>query len=753
MAISTENLLRAMYDSLADPVIIGDSNRKIIAANAAAAKTFGYTVDEILQMNPSDFYASTEDFENVGKEMYPLTKESGRVHQRVNFRRKDGSIFAGELSFSQVLAEDGRPVGMVGIIRDLTEILAAQEERLRAEKILKTALASIPEGFVVYDEQDRLILCNDAYRELYPLAAPAMQVGATFETIVRYGLKHGQYPEAGDTEESQEAWLKARLERHFRPASQFIQQIAPDKWLQIDEIVTEENYRVGVRTDVSALTRIKSEAEQLGLVIEGVGQEVYLFDVNSGTFLSVNKSARDNLQYSTEELRRMSARDINKSLSEKELEDVISQMLAGQTKFVDSDWLHQRKDGSTYMCRVRLELMDSGPSPVILAFGEDITERLELEQEMQRKRHEFEALVRSLPDMITRSAPDTTLRYVNEHYAGFVGFKPEEMVGRKFIEFIPEEIRQNVWSHLSALTPEKPMDSYERAMRDHKGRRHWFIWTNQMMFRDGEPVELVSVGRDITESYKAKERIARQTRELAKRNDALEQFAGIVSHDLKAPLRQIRLFSEMMAEDVADGKTDELAEYSAHISERGRAMEQMISSLLEYSQLAYQAIKPKTFKLSEAIGSAWNNLAINAIETGARLSGDVDAEVHADLNLLIQLFQNLFANSMKYRDEAAAPEIRVAVTNGQSNTSIAVEDNGIGIDPKYAEHVFGVFQRLHRDERQYSGSGIGLSLCRRIAESHGGSIVIDPDFTGGTRFVITLPNGRNPAGESAAAAQ
>ena len=127
MAISTENLLRAMYDSLSDPVIIGDSNRKIIAANTAASKTFGYSVDEILQMNPTDFYASTEEFEKVGKEMYPLTKESGRVHQRVNFRRKDGSIFPGELSFSQVLGEDGQPVGMVGIIRDLTEILAAQE--------------------------------------------------------------------------------------------------------------------------------------------------------------------------------------------------------------------------------------------------------------------------------------------------------------------------------------------------------------------------------------------------------------------------------------------------------------------------------------------------------------------------------------------------------------------------------------------------------------------------------------------------
>jgi len=539
----------------------------------------------------------------------------------------------------------------------------------------------------------------------------------------------------------------------LNPSSAFVQQIAPDRWLQVDETVTEENYRVGVRTDVSALTRIKSEAERLGSIIEGVTQEVFLVRLSDRKFIYANKAACENLQYSMEELRELDPQMVNVDTNPNELAQKAAAIISGESKLPLADTRLRRKDGSTYVCRVRMERMDNTSEPVILALGEDITERLELEREMERKRHEFEALVRSLPDMITRSTPDTTLRYVNGHYAGFVGRDAGEMVGRKFIDFIPEEIRQNVLSHISALTPEKPIDSYERAMKDHKGQRHWFIWTNQMTFRDGKPVELVSVGRDITESYKAKERIARQTRELAKRNDALEQFAGIVSHDLKAPLRQIRLFSEMMAEDVAAGKMDELAEYSTHISERGKAMEHMISSLLEYSQLAYQAIKPKTFKLSEAVGSAWNNLAVNAIETGARLTGNVEAEVHADLHLLIQLFQNLFANSMKYRGEATAPHIRVEVTNAKGLTSIVVEDNGIGIDPKYAEHVFGVFQRLHRDERQYTGSGIGLSLCRRIAESHGGKIVLDPSFNGGARFVITLPNSRNAPSENAGPAQ
>ena len=168
-------------------------------------------------------------------------------------------------------------------------------------------------------------------------------------------------------------------------------------------------------------------------------------------------------------------------------------------------------------------------------------------------------------------------------------------------------------------------------------------------------------------------------------------------------------------------------------------MEQMVSSLLEYSQLAYLSTNPTTFKLSEAVAVAWSNLAINAIEAEARLTNEVDAEILADRNLMIQLLQNLFANSMKYRTAGTPVEVRVDVQTQDTVVSIAVTDNGIGIDPKQAENIFGVFKRLHRDEKQYPGSGLGLALCRRIAESHGGKIVLDASVPRGARFVITLP--------------
>lgn len=739
MQLAPEKMLKALYDTLPNPVLIVDSERTILAVNAAATVTFGYTAEEFIGMVTVEIYADAVDAQDVAGELYPLSGDASPVHRRLGLRRKDGSVFPGELTVSPMESVDGETTGSVALIRDLSEIYKAQEDRLRAETILNTALDSISDGFVVFDDQDRLMLCNESYRKIYSISAPAIQIGKTFESILRYGLEHGQYPDAGDTQQSREAWLQNRLIQHKASGEPFVQEISPDRSLLIEERVTAENYRVGVRTDVTAIKRINSEAERLGLIIEGVSQEVYLVSLLDDKVISANKSARDNLQYSMEEMRELSPRDINCGFSPVELEEVFAPILAGESKVQIFDTVHRRKDGTTYPGRARLERMKDSSEPVALAFVEDITERLEIEHALARKEHEFQTLVQNLPDFITRARPDTTLTYINENYARFVGLEASEMIDRKFFDFVPEAHRSTLVAHLETLTPEKPMAITEQAMIGPSGEPLWYLWSNLMVFENGEPVELVSVGRDITEVREAQTRIARQARTLELRNQALEQFSGIVSHDLKAPLRQIRLFADMIAEDVSAGRTEDLATFSDYISDRSQSMEQMTSNLLEYSQMAYQRINPETFQLSDAVAAAWGNLSVNAGEAQARLISQADIELKADFGLVTQLFQNLFANSMKYCQPGIPAVIRVSAHSGEDSVIISVEDNGIGIDPAHSETIFGVFQRLHTDEKLYSGSGVGLALCRQIADSHDGSIVLDPAYEGGARFTVTLP--------------
>ncbi|MBC7280729.1 PAS domain S-box protein [Hoeflea sp.] len=749
MQPSAEILARALYDAFPDPVLVSGADGCIVAANPAAGTLLGYGEAELLGMKRAELEASGEGFTDQEQPLAAGHPEAGWIRRRASLRCKDGRVVPAELSEGPLAPTDQAPAGRVTIVRELSAASRLPDGLRRhgmdrdsgsaPDPSLKSALDSVSHGFAIYDPADRLVLCNTAYRTMHSDFTSAIQIGKTYEEILRETINSGRYPQAGSTPETRQAWVEKHLEIHKNPGEPYVYQVGADRWIQVEDRVTADNYRVGLRADVTDLIRARSEAERLGFILEGVAQEVYLVDPRDRSIIYANKTARENLQYSMEELRGMDARDLNAEFRPEEITEKMQPLIEGRTKVLQFDTRHRRKDGSIYVCRIRVQHMENAPEPMMLSLGEDITERLEIERALERKQTEFEALVRSLPDIISRARPDTTLTYVNDNYARFIGCTAEELVGRRFIDFVPPEMRAEVMQKIAGLTPEQPIKTMERQMQDHRGQTFWYSWTNLMVFENGEPVELVSVGRDVTQSYEARVRIAHQTRELAMRNDSLEQFAGIVSHDLKAPLRQIRLFADMIAEDVGSGKTEELEMLSAHISDRGKAMEKMISSLLEYSQLAYQTIKPTHFRLSDAAAEAWSNLAVHALESEARLTFGSDAEISADQSLMIQLLQNLFANSMKYRALGTPVTVRVDVEIGPAEVSIIVADNGIGIDPAYAERIFGVFQRLHRDEQQYTGSGLGLALCRRIAESHGGAIALDVSYQAGARFVVTLP--------------
>ena len=743
MPFQPEQLLKALYDTLPDPVVITNLDRIVLGVNRAALSEFLMREDELVGINSATLFASLEDADNVAAKIFSASFLDEQFHMRVTLRRSDGTTFPSELSVSRVLDGNGRRVGQIAVVRNISKMLEAETERLKIERILTSGLATIKEGFVVYDQDDRLLVCNEAYKEIYAISAPAIKEGASFEDILRYGLKHGQYPEAGTTKKAQEAFLRERLKRHRETHDSMIQMVEPDRWIQIEEKITRDGLRVGLRTDITNLRKIRSEAERLGRIIDAVAQEIYILDVVEERFAYANKGARNNLGYSMEELKGLKPSDVSSQFSATEMNKLLKPLMDGNITHVLTDDRLYRRDGSSYPARIRFEIMAvlEGVNNVI-AFVEDISERIEIERELERRRYEFETLLRNIPDAITRAKPDTTLTYVNDRYATFEGLTPADMIGQPFADRIPEGLRANVLAHIAALTPDNPMDTFEQPMIDHKGQHYWFLWSNLMIFENGERKELVSVGRDITEGREARDRIARQSHELQLRNDALEQFAGIVSHDLKAPLRQIRLFAEMIGEDAKAGRLDELPALSGHVSEGVRRMERMVTSLLGYSRLAYQSLNPVNVSLSAVVSAAWANLSVPVQDKAASLSLRNSVVFDADHDLLVQLFQNLIDNSIKYVDSNQSPHIAIGATVSGDRVVIHIEDNGIGIASLYHDTVFGVFQRLHKDEKTYPGTGVGLALCRRIAESHGGKLTIDPSFEGGTRFVLDLPRTR-----------
>lgn len=224
--------------------------------------------------------------------------------------------------------------------------------------------------------------------------------------------------------------------------------------------------------------------------------------------------------------------------------------------------------------------------------------------------------------------------------------------------------------------------------------------------------------------------------ELARSNEELSQFAYSAAHDLQAPLRRTNAFCELLQKKYCGQFDEEGSEYLDFIVKCTGQMQDLVSGLLEYGRVG---TSPRSFQhvnCSEAVEAAIANLELQLQENEAKVTCDGLPSVYGDRIQLIQLFQNLIGNAVKYCGQRT-PVVHVSASVSDEVTQFSVKDNGIGIDPKYTEQVFAVFRRLHSDE-EYSGSGIGLATCRKIVERHGGTIWFDSQLGEGSVFHFTI---------------
>jgi light-regulated signal transduction histidine kinase (bacteriophytochrome) len=241
---------------------------------------------------------------------------------------------------------------------------------------------------------------------------------------------------------------------------------------------------------------------------------------------------------------------------------------------------------------------------------------------------------------------------------------------------------------------------------------------------------------NITERKHAEQELARQAHELALSNADLQQFAYVTSHDLQEPLRNIANLSEMLTSRYLGCLDADADEFIGNISSNADRMRTLIQDLLGYSRIVNSGWTPSgPVEMSQAVEWALSNLR-QSIETSGTIVhiGELPT-LTADRVLLIQIFQNLIGNAIKYRS-AKPPEVWISSTRDESDWIISVRDNGIGIDPRYHESIFGVFKRLHG--RDVPGTGIGLAICRKIVEKHGGKIWVESEPGAGSTFRFTL---------------
>jgi len=235
-----------------------------------------------------------------------------------------------------------------------------------------------------------------------------------------------------------------------------------------------------------------------------------------------------------------------------------------------------------------------------------------------------------------------------------------------------------------------------------------------------------------------------QAIELRRSNAELEQFAYVASHDLQEPLRKVASFCQLLQRRYADGLDERANQYIAFAVDGATRMQTLINDLLAFSRVGRLHTESTAVDLDDVVKTVQSGLSLAIEDAGAQLTHDPLPAVTGDRTQLEMLFHNLLGNAIKFRAPDQPPRIHVEAVRDGERWRLAVADNGIGIDPEYAPKVFTIFQRLHTRDA-YPGNGIGLALCKKIVEFHGGTIAIDPDRTPGTRVTFDLPAVNNPA--------
>lgn len=278
-------------------------------------------------------------------------------------------------------------------------------------------------------------------------------------------------------------------------------------------------------------------------------------------------------------------------------------------------------------------------------------------------------------------------------------------------------------------------------LRHADGTYRWVLARGQV-FRDesGTPNRMMGVHLDLTERKEAERLLSKQARDLLSSNAELERFAYVASHDLQEPLRAVAGYIQLLEMDYAEKFDDVAKTYMQHTVEGVVRMQTLIRDLLEYSRVMRKAEPFVEINPAKCIDDACKLLELSISDSEAVIEVDVPQTVFADSAQMTRLFQNLIGNSLKYR--SGSPP-RITITHkeitGAGCWEIRVQDNGIGIEPRFAERIFVIFQRLHTRE-EYPGTGLGLAVCRRIMERHGGSIHVDTNHdSAGTAFVLKLP--------------
>lgn len=366
--------------------------------------------------------------------------------------------------------------------------------------------------------------------------------------------------------------------------------------------------------------------------------------------------------------------------------------------------------------------------------------RKQAERDLRASEERFRSLTALSSDWYWEQDEQFRLTFMSSSLSQRTGLDAAPYLGRKRWDQPALNLTEADWErHRAQLERHEPFLDFEMERPGPEGESVWLSISGEPLFDEaGRFRGYRGIGRDITERKHAQAVLRAANEELARSNAELQQFAYVASHDLQEPLRMIASYTQLLEKRYADKLDKDAREFMDFIVDGATRMKQLIEDLLAYSRVGTRGKELRPVQMQAAFDKALVNLRASIEASSAVITRGPLPEVNADDTQLMQLLQNLIANALKFRNKSEAPRIHVSAEDAGGEWRFCVADNGIGIEHQYFERIFMVFQRLHtRDE--YPGTGIGLAICKKVIERHGGRIWLESTPGRESKFHFTLP--------------
>ncbi len=732
-----------VLEQVHDSIVTLDLEGRITRWNRGAERIFGYSAFEAIGQ-PFAMLFFENDQAHVNSQVLQPPREDSPKEVELRNRRKSGEECFARHCLSLLRDEANQPYGILCVASDVTaqkrteQALRDSEDRYRllAEALPQVAFIAGPDGMIEMLNRHWEEYCGippEASLGLDWLAAvhpedvsghrsqwlACVQAGECFEREYRLRNRQGEYrwhlvravpTRAADG--SIARWVGVSTEIHDRKTIEWSLKASEERFRlafhAVEGVIYDWYPQSGLVYRSGSLRKILGMAPEEAEPTDAWWQErVHPEDVSATTLSVISRLSKDQSNFETE----------------------------FRIQHADGHWVHVADRGFI--------IRDGNGAPIrVVGTSQDVTEHRRLERELKagNKQLKFQAeILETTNDAVIALDSDLCIRYCNAAAERMYGTRLSDVMGKPLTA-----MHGYAW-----LAPEDEAaclaDLTERGswkgeyIHILKNGSQLVVHCTVNMLAPESGGGMVAVIRDITGRKQAELQRQSQASQLARANEDLLHFAYAVSHDLQAPVRTIVAFSQMLALTCKGALDEKGSQLLSYLVDAGARMSTMIRDLLEFAQVAGGPVDfSGEVSLETVLETALANLRSEIEETGANITHDPLPAAAGDAGQLLQLFQNLIGNSLKYRKPETPPRVHVSVRQTKSELEISVQDNGIGFDPHYSERIFGVFQRLHGKE--FAGTGIGLTICKRIVERRGGRIWADGKPGEGATFSFSIPD-------------